>query len=124
MLAIGYAATVVLVNSEVKWSGGDPTEVDVAGDTSRLDRKALGMSHLLTEHPMLRAVTIRRRVAFIQQGPGHCRSQDPLSPNRTLSDHVVAVRLYTLFAIPFETIYVTCGGSGSISYKPPPGFTS
>ena len=62
----------------------------------------------MLDHPLQRLFIPAWRVVDVRREPGRC--EEPLGPLE-LRDYVADVRLYTLFALPYRTVAVTCGGA-------------
>ena len=82
-------------------AGGEPAAETVARASSEL-------AHAMLDHPLQRLLIPVWRVVDVRREPGHC--EEPLGP-LDLRDYVADVRLYTLFALPYRTVAVTCGGA-------------
>lgn len=103
---IGYLIPVIVIDHGLGSFSGD--ELEVA-------RTALSASRHFADHPLERLAFIRARVVHVEYVPDHCPGHADAD---ALSDYTAQVRYYTLFALPIEMIYATCGGD-AVSRTPP-----
>jgi hypothetical protein len=82
-------------------AGGEPAAETVARASSEL-------AHAMLNHPLQRLFIPAWRVMDVRREPGRC--EEPLGPPEVRA-YVADVRLYTLFALPYRTVEVTCGGA-------------
>jgi len=82
-------------------ASGDPAAEEVARASSEL-------AYAMLDHPVQRLFIPAWRVVDVRREPGRCT--ELLGPSE-LRDYVAEVRLYTLFALPYRTVTVTCGGA-------------
>ena len=100
LLAVGRWLTPAVV------SDGYDAGADVAAAT--VARASAELAYSTLDHPVQRLLIPARRVVDVRREPGNC--SEPLGPPEH-REYVADVRLYTLFALLYRTVTVTCGGA-------------
>ena len=100
LVVLGHGITKILVDSGVE-NFRSPEE-------RRLAEAAVRVAWLNIDNPIQRVYTPAVRVTVVERAPGHC--DDPTIPEGPRKDYRAKVSIYTLFAIPARTAYLTCGG--------------
>lgn len=83
------------------YAGGGTTAEATVG------RASAELAYSMLDHPVQRLLLPAWRVVEVRSEKAHCT--EPLG-EPALRDYVAEVRLYTLFALPYRTVTVTCGG--------------
>jgi hypothetical protein len=71
-------------------------------------RASAELAYAMLDHPVQRLLLPAWRVLEVRREPGHCTEPFPERPE--IRDLMADVRIYTLFALPYRTVTVTCGG--------------